>query len=403
MGIGYALGVGIKDAGDYAAAATMKQVEADIEQSRQEALIAVQSDARIKENETNLRTADKIKQEKSAREGGLMKTEMSRLEAERFSDEARLTKYKQEFGMTDDDIEKGSGRAAVIASLKEQGNFDPSEIDKARVRADAASNLGLKDEETHARGILSTAMTEKRADISDARWERTSTETERHNRALEKAALMKVGADKLSPAAKAQLDMASTNMSSALKEEGLAQTALNALMKDPLADKTKIAEAESAVKQARSGLAAAKVYYNEVGKAHLDGWKNIEMPTETKAATAIPQPAIDALLAGKGTDEQFDAEFKEKGAAVRVRAEAAAKKDAPAAPVAKKEPGIISAPSAEYSVIKAGRLSYLEGLATKGQLSKRDSIELAQLQASKLKQQQERQSANDTLIEGLTS
>lgn len=256
---------------------------------------------------------DRMAEEKRMRIGEKMKGEVDRLHGERFGDEARFQAYMKEHGMTEADIAEFGGKPAIIESLKQGGNYEANEIDKARVRADAASNLGLKDEETHARGILNSAISEKRADTADKRADSAESrannqdaynnrhldETIRHNMALEKAALAKTGVEKLSPAAKVQLEIAGVGVSSAQKAEAEAARSLDAATK--LMDPEQIKQAKSDYIAAKRAVDLSLTNYNRVGKAHLDGWKELDSPAPAPAANEIRYGA-DGKAYTKGPD-----------------------------------------------------------------------------------------------------
>ncbi len=163
MGILGAVGAGLAEAGGAAAQIGMAQVRSAIEEERSKRLAELQSQIRLQEDTTtrerNKADTNQAREEKATRMRG---------ETERLTDESRYKQYMQEQGMTEADIAEFGGKEAIIASLKEGDNYAPGEIDKARLRADAAMNVGDKDEEASARGMLGLALNEKRADANDA-------------------------------------------------------------------------------------------------------------------------------------------------------------------------------------------------------------------------------------------
>jgi len=162
------------------------------------------------------------------------------------------------------------------------------------------------------------AAAQKSADerwrATEARQDKVWEETVRHNTALE----AKAGADRISPAARAQLEMASTYVNSAHRVEAEAAKALEAGRKDSLATPEKIKQLETDYQQSKTAVVIALKQYDQIGAAHFgEQWKK----TETVA------PAVTGGGAGKivyGTD----------GKIVRDKPAAADAPTAPAKPTA---------------------------------------------------------------------
>lgn len=193
---------------------------------------------------------------------------------------------------------------ATPKQLKEVGLMDTySRASRQDDVATAATKLGYKEEAQLARGqqqienardvnermILANEKrsehdmrrdenADKRATNADAYNNKHLDEIIRHNKALEGAARERSGAEKLSPAAKVQLEIASSRVGSAQKEESLAATALNIISKEgQMADPVKLKEAKDAYGDAKKNVTNAFDLYNKTGKAHLgESWKELE-------------------------------------------------------------------------------------------------------------------------------
>lgn len=140
------------------------------------------------------------------------------------------------------------------------------------------------------------AAAQKSADerwrATEARQDKVWEETVRHNKALE----AKAGADRISPAARANLEMASTYVTSAHKAEAEASKALDAARKDTMADPAKVAQLERDYQQSKAVVASALAQYNKIGAAHFpDQWQ----PITPDAAAAVPTGAQPVRVGGK--------------------------------------------------------------------------------------------------------
>lgn len=241
-----------------------------------------------------------------------------------------------------------SGGANDPNAPDEQYSSDVQKISRAptareaQQRASAAGDLKSaevfgKDADRQEDNVRNDAKQKS----EDAKWHATAAhqaevfkETVRHNKALESNA----NYGRIPPAAKAQLEMASTYVMSAHKAEAEAAKALEAARKDTLASPEKIKQLESEYQASKALVVTALKQYDQIGASHFgDQWKKTEVeaaPKVTVDVSKIPKGATQALLAGKGTDAQFDKLFGE-GAAAAVR------KSTPAATNAPK-PGLIA-------------------------------------------------------------
>lgn len=167
------------------------------------------------------------------------------------------------------------------------------------------------------------ARLDKRQISEDAKWHATEArqekvwqETVRHNKALEANA----NYGRILPAAKAQLEMASTYVTSAHKAEAEAAKALEAGRKDTLASPEKIRQLETDYQSSKATVMAALKQYDQIGAAHFgEQWK--------KAAEVAPAPADNgalqkahadakaALATGRITREEVNKRLVAKGLA----------------------------------------------------------------------------------------
>jgi len=162
-----------------------------------------------------------------------------------------------------------------------------------------------------AKGDYTGVMADERADktlalsredkLSDnARLDKQFAETVRHNKAVEAHA----AADRISPAAKAQLDFATASVVSAQKAEAEAAKSLEAARKgmDPAATAT----AEKEYAAAKRFVANALNQYNQIGTAQFgDKWKTIETQSDVPKidVTAAHADAKKAMDKGMPLDE----------------------------------------------------------------------------------------------------
>lgn len=167
-----------------------------------------------------------------------------------------------------------------------------------RERGDALSKAGMINEadREYNRADVHEDKSERRetaaaAQVSaDEKWRATEArqdkvweETVRHNKALE----AKAGADRISPAARAQLEMASTYVNSAHRAEAEAAKALEAGRKDTMAPPEKIKQLETDYQQSKTAVKIALKQYDQIGAAHFgEQWK------KTEAVVAVPAGAV---------------------------------------------------------------------------------------------------------------
>ena len=186
----------------------------------------------------------------------------------------------------------------INQTVKVTPSTDRTRAQELNDKADAAMGIGRMDmekgfrdqgqlERQYQRQEDQDASTNKRLDNQDSYNTKHLDETIRHNKALEKAALARTGAEKLSPAAKVQLDIASTGLASAQKEESLAAKLLAEASKSM--DAAVIESAKQEYATAKKGVTLAMAHYTQVGKAHLgDEWKDIVAPAPEKTTPAPP-------------------------------------------------------------------------------------------------------------------
>lgn len=190
-------------------------------------------------------------------------------------------------------LEKAYEAGTIPDSVKQQGLIGLSEyatnaaVPNTKVTArdrlqaqgkhEELARLEQRDNE-HA-----AAMDDKAAD--NTRLNTALGETIRHNKALEDNA-----AEKLTPAARANLEMASTYVTSAHKAEAEAAKALDAARKDTMADPAKVAQLERDYQQSKAVVASALAQYNKIGATHFpDQWQPIT-PDSVVAAPTGTQP-----------------------------------------------------------------------------------------------------------------
>jgi hypothetical protein len=172
------------------------------------------------------------------------------------------------------------------------------------------------------------AAAQKSADekwkTTEARQDKVWEETVRHNKALE----AKAGAERISPAARAQLEMASTYVSSAHRAEAEAAKAFDAVRKNVAADPAQLAAAESEYKLSKAATASALKQYDQFGAAHFgDKWKKVETAAAPAAGGAPQDVRVGGKVIGQATTRaEADA---------LVAAHKAGKKPAAAAPTQK--------------------------------------------------------------------
>lgn len=203
-------------------------------------------------------------------------------------------------------------------------------------RATAAENLGYMPEAKEIRGqqqienardvnerliasgeardkhqMRRDEISDNRAVAKDAYDNKHLDEVIRHNKALEGAALARTGAEKLSPAAKVQLEIASAGLGSAQKQEQEAAKAYSVAMNgtDPEAK----VSAKADLVAAKTGVAMAMRHYSETGKAHLGAdWKELGTPAPDAAKKVYPVPneaQVKLLMSDPSGLKEFEQKF----------------------------------------------------------------------------------------------
>lgn len=171
---------------------------------------------------------------------------------------------------TEGEYSRDVGDALTQKGLIEQsGKFyeraDRSD-DRHELRTTQAAAQKSADEKWHA---------------TEARQNKLLDETLRHNKAME----AKAGAERISPAARAQIDLEERKVAAAQKVESEAAKTLDAVRKNPAAMPEQVTQAESDYRTAKDGVATALKQYDEIGAAHFgDKWK--------KAAAVAPADVV---------------------------------------------------------------------------------------------------------------
>lgn len=235
------------------------------------------------------------------------------------------------------------GPTADGTPMTETTQQQKSEHEYAREVGDALTSKGLitdagkfydradrHEDKTERRETAAAAQ--KSADekwkTTEARQDKLLDETLRHNKAME----ARTAAEKISPAARAQLELAATHVKSAHLEEAAAAKALDAVRKNVAADPAQVATLEADYKASKAATASALKMYDEFGAAHFgEQWK--------KASVAAP--AADngkpIEIKYKGTTAyKMGADGKPVPATAEEVARAAKKPDTPAAATSEK-------------------------------------------------------------------
>lgn len=216
------------------------------------------------------------------------------------------------------------------------------EADYRRERGDALTKVGMIDaaDREYNRADVHEDKTERRetaaaaqksADekwrVTEARQDKLWNETVRHNKAMEARA----GADRISPAARAQLEMASTHVNSAHRAESEAAKALDVIRKNPAAAPEQVAQAEAEYKSSKGAVASALKQYDEIGAAHFgDKWKKASEVAPAVADSGVLQKAHAdakaALATGRISREEVNKRLVSKGLAPLPETDSPAKK-----------------------------------------------------------------------------
>ncbi len=216
----------------------------------------------------------------------------------------------------------------------------PTRMEELETRASAANKLGYTDAAKEARAELQTEIQNDRnkrtdanadADRVDNKEYRSSTlalqekqinATIAHNNKMASIAARRTDAEKLSPAAKLQLEVASTGVNAAQRSESEAAKAVDAAQKRmgsvDAFDETGKKSAEAALADAKREYSASKKgvqqalkVYTATGKAHLgDDFKEIVIDKPKPSAEDIAR-----LKANPDKASDFDAHFDTSGGA----------------------------------------------------------------------------------------
>jgi len=167
------------------------------------------------------------------------------------------------------DEDKAAGLAAVDAA-EAGGAYKraPTNAERLQAKGDYTGAENVKNLERDNARLDSTfaAETEHRS--------KTLQETIRHNKQIEANQ-----PEKISPAARVQLEMASTYVTSAHRAEAEAAKAVEAGRKDTLASPDKIAQLEKDYQTSKAAVASALKQYDQIGASHFgDDWKKVEAP-----------------------------------------------------------------------------------------------------------------------------
>lgn len=336
MGLMGSIGAGIAEAGGAGAQIGMTQIKAAIEADRDARL----SEIRMQEDAT--------KRQRDVVAAG----------AER----SRIAEYsKPGLIQSNSATAEGSGATDVTPGADENVGVDVQNrvraptarevVQRAAAAGDlpAVSTLGVEANrvEDNARADKQQVAQENRWKAEDAKWQRQYDETVRHNKAVEANA-----AEKLSPAAKAQLESVTARVASAQKAEVEAAKALDTARKN-MADPAAIAQLDSEYKASKVLVQTALTQYDAVGEAHFgDKWKKIESTTSGQPATS------GAKWDDKTGDVMLDGKVVGKAkSAVEARAmitEARKPKPAKPTPSTSAEPAIQPASEAPVKLERAG-------------------------------------------------
>ena len=238
------------------------------------------------EDATNLEALKaKVEQDKQARiaaiVGGVSRTKTVEAADESGGHAVQQAKPEAEYRRDRGDALSGAG--LIDAADREYNRADVHE-DKSERRDTAAAAQKSADERWRA---------------TEARQDKVWEETVRHNKALE----AKAGAERISPAARAQLEMASTYVNSAHKAEAEAAKALEAGRKDVLSPPEKIKQLETDYRASKTAVMTALKQYDQIGAAHFgEQWKKTEAVVEPAAVSAGAIPPPDKRVVGQTYD-----------------------------------------------------------------------------------------------------
>lgn len=292
MGLMGAVGAGLAEAGGAAAQIGFAQVRSAIEEDRAARLAELQSQIKMRDDQTvrGRNVAD------AATERGRVETDAAAIAGQR--------------KVTPPDVAAQTDASAIaLQEAQNAGTLPPGAHETGLIGLSKyATDAAVPDSKVTARDRLqaqgkheelarleqrdnehAAAMDDKATD--NTRLDTALGETMRHNKALEDQA-----AEKLTPAARANLEMASTYVTSAHKAEAEASKALDAARKDTMADPAKVAQLERDYQQSKAVVASALAQYNKIGAAHFpDQWQ----PITPDAAAAVPTGAQPVRVGGK--------------------------------------------------------------------------------------------------------
>lgn len=194
-------------------------------------------------------------------------------------------------------------------------------------KADSAMDIGRLDmergfrdlqnqERLYQRASDQDAATNKRLDNTEAYNTKHLDETIRHNKEVEKAAAARTGAEKLSPAAKAALELASNGLATAqieLKQALNEQTKVQTKEYSDLEQKKlDMAAADSKYAMAKKDNANAIKHYNNTMATYLVGYKPVGGLESQKQPVTITLPSGGKLVIGEASTDEEAIAIKKK-------------------------------------------------------------------------------------------
>ena len=184
-------------------------------------------------------------------------------------------------------------------------------------RADANQyRLQASDEAKAKRMADQDAATNKRLDNADAYNTKHLDEIIRHNKKSEALAAAKTGAEKLSPAAKAALELASNGLATAQIELKQAVNEQSKVQTKEYSDqeqkKLDMAAADSKYAMAKKGISDAAKHYNNTMSTYLEGYKPVGGSEPQKQPVTITLPSGGKLVIGEASTNEEAIAIKKK-------------------------------------------------------------------------------------------
>ena len=313
-------GVGIIDQQQKAAEEErMLKLRAEIEEKKQEALEKMRED---RARERDLRAGKEI-EEKANLIGTQAQPGRDQIQA---SSNAEVGKLSEQ-----DKIELANATPEQRADLGIINGRTRAQI--ADDKATAATDLGYFNhantyrqqqqlELGRAREERMEKSDEQKTDTANRHWalqyehqEKQTAETIRHNKELERRAAEKSAAEKLSPAAKAALELASNGLSASqieLKQAAAEKSRIATKdYMDPGQKSIDIADADKRYAAAQKEYLGSRKFYNATMSTYLDGYKPVEVGTEAavKDEKTYPAPttaSIEKLMKNPDKKADFD-------------------------------------------------------------------------------------------------